>query len=218
MGSGITCAMNCNYRTAATLHTPELWFVSGIKSQIPWLHVMRHNNNNNNNNNSNSNSNNNNNNNNNTKWVFKWLAAGIMAADLFPARALKYRLRYHRGAFKVSYSWDTWGEAARSVKLRIHLSFLLSIMSESSQPRFVRFNDINFAQEELFDTVWCRNDDRSVICDECSGNELRTIPKCVPNSVWSSSMIWRSSVSLLLWVLVCARVGVLPSKNHCTTW
>jgi len=33
------------------------------------------------------------------------------------------------------------GEAVRSVKLRIHLSFVLSNMSEASQPRFVRFND-----------------------------------------------------------------------------
>jgi len=26
----ITCSTNCKYRTAATLHTLEIWFVSGI--------------------------------------------------------------------------------------------------------------------------------------------------------------------------------------------
>jgi hypothetical protein len=27
--NNITCRTNCNYRTAATLYTPETWFVSG---------------------------------------------------------------------------------------------------------------------------------------------------------------------------------------------
>jgi len=28
--SSITCSTNCKYRTAATLYTPETWFVSSI--------------------------------------------------------------------------------------------------------------------------------------------------------------------------------------------
>ena len=42
------------------------------------------------------------------------------------------------------------GEAARRVKLRIHLSFVLGIMNEASQPRFVRFNDVLISHKGNF--------------------------------------------------------------------
>ena len=30
VGNNITCSINCNYRVAAALYTPETWFVSDI--------------------------------------------------------------------------------------------------------------------------------------------------------------------------------------------
>jgi len=36
----MTCSTNCNYRTAATLHTLEVWFVLGIYLQITCKKVI----------------------------------------------------------------------------------------------------------------------------------------------------------------------------------
>jgi len=47
MGSNITCYINCNYRTAATIYTPETWVVSGVYFLIICKNVINNNKNNN---------------------------------------------------------------------------------------------------------------------------------------------------------------------------
>jgi hypothetical protein len=48
MGSNITRTLNYrpNYRTAAALHTPETWFVSGTKALVQIARIRMINNNN----------------------------------------------------------------------------------------------------------------------------------------------------------------------------
>jgi hypothetical protein len=108
------------------------------------------------------------NNNNNTKQALKWLATDTVAADPFPARELKLSSPLSPWSFpSLLLIRHLGGEVVRSVKLSIHLSFVLSVMSEASQPRFARLHHV------LCYVMLCYNVDRSVICDSCSRNELK---------------------------------------------
>jgi hypothetical protein len=118
----------------------------------------------------------------------------------------------------VFYSLDTWRVKPYVASSWVFLTFVVSVVSEASQPRLSRLHAVLLGHKRsfLFDMVWCCNDDRSVHNLRFTFRKrVEKLPKCVPST---SVMVQLHDMdqSKCLSVCLSVRPSVLEywTKNH----